>query len=108
MGKVKTLFKNWRILLVVVCVILALFAINPSFSAEGVSIRHVTVNSSAALGGIESPKGGTTPMSKERVLSLNNQPILSVADYYAFTSTLQPNRTVHVKTTKGIYQFVTK
>ena len=63
---------------------LAIVSIHPNFDATGVSIRAVTYNSSAALAGIETPKANTNPMAREVLLSIDAQPIGSVADYHEF------------------------
>ncbi len=108
MGKSKKIFTNFRIIIVLIAVLLAVVAIHPNPFVKGVAIRAVTINSSAALGGIESPKPTASPMSRERIISINNQAIDDLEAYYDFEASLKANRTVHIKTNKGLYKLITK
>ena len=108
MNKVKKIFTNLRVIIFLAVILFAVVAINPQPFNKGVTIRNVMINSSASLAGIESPKPTASPMSKERIISINNQPINNVLDYYSFQSSLKPNRTVRIKTNKGIYRLITK
>ncbi len=108
MGKTKQLLTNWRVIFLLTLLILALVSMRPSPFAEGVTIKSVLKNSSAALAGIQNPKPTAVPLSKERILSMNNVPIATPADYYDFVSDLTSNRTVQIKTNKGQYTLITK
>jgi preprotein translocase subunit SecD len=99
--------KNWRVIIVLVAIVLALVAVYPNPTVKGITIRSVALNSSASLAGIESPKPTSTPMSKERVISINNIIVNDVSDYYNFVSTLEPNRSVQIKTNDKIYSLIT-
>lgn len=108
MSKAKKLFTNWRIIILIIFLVFALISIRPNPWNEGVAIRSVMKNSSAALAGIESPKPGLSPMSHEVIVAMNNKPINTIADYYAFVSELDINRTVTIKTNKKSYTLMTK
>ncbi|MBW2966241.1 MMPL family transporter [Candidatus Woesearchaeota archaeon] len=108
MSKIKKIFTHWRVIIALVAIVLAIVAIHPNTFVKGVTIRAVAVNSSASIAGIESPKPTASPMSRERIISMNNIPIETLEDYYEFISTLKSNRTVHVKTNKKLYKLVTK
>lgn len=108
MSKLKKIFTNWKILLLLIVLLLAIVAIHPNPGNEGATIRFVTKNSSASLGGIESPSPGGTPMSKETIIAINNQPILTEKDYYDYIEGVLPNKTLTVKTNKGFYRLTTK
>jgi preprotein translocase subunit SecD len=107
-AKLKQILKSVRLIILVVFVVLSIVAIHPDPGAEGVTIRNVMRNSSASLAGIQSPSPSSTPMSKERVLFINNEQISSVKEYNDIVSTFMPNRTVQIKTTDGFYQLRTK
>ena len=62
MGKLKKIFTNWRVILVLIAVLLAVVAIHPNPTAKGVAIRGVVVDSAASLAGIESPEPGKRPL----------------------------------------------
>lgn len=108
MSRIKKIFTNWRVILLLLFLLLAVLAIRPAPFTEGVSIRSVAKDSAAMLAGIENPKPGAPPLAKERILSMNNVKIRSVEDYYAFVSKLEPNKTIHIITNKGSYRLTTK
>ncbi|MBN1544108.1 hypothetical protein JW898_01445 [Candidatus Woesearchaeota archaeon] len=106
--KIKQILKSVRIIVLLVFIVLSIVAIHPNPGAEGVAIRSVMRNSSASLAGIQSPSPSSTPMSKERVLEINNEPINDIKTYTDMVSGLKPNRTVQIKTSAGLYQLKTK
>ncbi len=106
--KAKKMFTNLRIIIALIFIVLALVAINPNPWAEGATIRNVAVNSSASLAGIESPKPNSPPMSRERIIAINSEPVESEADYHQIVSGLDINRTVHIKTNEGLYKLKTR
>ncbi len=108
MGKLRQMLTNVRIIILILVILLSIVAIHPSFGREGVAIRGVMKNSSAAEAGIISPQPNAQPMSREVILAMNNIPIKTVEEYHAFTEKLSLNRTVQIKTNKGIYRLTTK
>ncbi|MBW2992359.1 hypothetical protein KY345_04040 [Candidatus Woesearchaeota archaeon] len=108
MNKAKQMIKNLRIIILLVFLVFAVVAIHPNPYAEGVAIRAVAKNSSAQIAGIESPQPTATPMSRERIISVNNVPIYSVADFFEQTSDLKPNISVYITTNKDTYILKTK
>jgi preprotein translocase subunit SecD len=108
MSKLKQLARNWRVVLLVICLVFALIAIHPNPWAEGVAIRAVEPNSSAMVAGIKSPLPTDTPMSRERIISINNAPVSSVADFFRITSELKPNVSVYITTNRDTYVLKTK
>jgi preprotein translocase subunit SecD len=108
MSKIKKLFTNWRMILLIIFLIFAVIAIRPNPIKEGVAIKSVMTNSSAALAGIENPKPTVSPMSREIIQSMNNVPINTLDDYYSFLDSLEANRSVRIKTNRGSYTLLTK
>jgi preprotein translocase subunit SecD len=106
--KIKRIIKNWRVIIVLIAIVLSLIAIYPNPFVKGITIRSVVLNSSASIAGIESPKPTSTPMSKERILSINNVVVNDVSEYYDVVSTLGPNRTLQIKTNKKLYSLTTQ
>ncbi len=106
--KFKKIIKNFRVIILVVFLLLAIVAIHPNPWADGLAIRTVAKNSSASIAGIKSPTPKIPPMSRERLLSMNNIPVHSLKDYYDFVNNLEVNRTFTVKTNKDIYRLTTK
>ncbi|MAG91268.1 hypothetical protein CMO83_01165 [Candidatus Woesearchaeota archaeon] len=105
--KIKKIFTNWRIILLLVFIVISLVAIHPVVS-EGVAIRSVLTNSSASIAGIPQPKPNVQPVSREIITSINNVPINSIEDYYDYVSALSPNRTIQIKTTSDSYKLTTR
>jgi preprotein translocase subunit SecD len=108
MGKLKKLLTNIRIIILLVFVLLMLVAIRPTPWNEGVLIKSVAKNTSAAVAGIQSPKPNAPPLAKEVILSINNKPMTNARDYYAFVKGLRLNQTIQVKTNQRLYKLVTK
>jgi preprotein translocase subunit SecD len=99
----KPLFRNWKVWLLIVCFILAVVAIYPNPWASGVAIRSVVKDSSASLAGFVNPKPTATPMSREVITSINNQPIKNLIDYESFMSKIVANTSISIKTNKDVY-----
>jgi len=108
MSKIKKIFTNFRVIIVLIALVLTLVAIHPNPWADGLAIRSVVKNSSAAIAGIQSPSSTISPMSREVINNINNVPITSLKDYYDFVNTLEPNRTFTIKTNKNIYRLTSK
>ncbi|MFA6073034.1 MAG: hypothetical protein WC758_02905 [Candidatus Woesearchaeota archaeon] len=107
MGKLKKLFTNLKILILIFAIIVALLLIHPSFK-EGVAIRSVAKNSAALEAGMVSPSLNSKPMSREVILSLNGEPIKSVKEYNDAISQLQADETFTLKTNKNTYFITTR
>lgn len=108
MGRLKKFFTSWRIILLLLVVAFMLVAIRPTPGNEGVVIKSVAPNSTAALGGIPNPKPTAPPLTKEVITAINNRPIANIQEYYSFVSSLQPNQTIQVRTNRGLYRLVTQ
>lgn len=100
----KNIFKEWKVILLLIVVLLALVSIKPQFfGSEGVSIRSVQLNSSASVAGIANPNPQLPPLAKERILKINSQSISSVEEYQKIIESLITNKTIRVETNKGTY-----
>lgn len=111
MSNWKKFFTNTRIVILIAFILLAIIAIHPKIDDSGVAIRGVIKDSavtSATPEPMESPKAGSTPTSREILYSINNKKINSPEEYYAFTNTLEPNKTLLLKTNKNTYKVVTR
>jgi len=106
MSKFKKIFTNIRVIIVLVFIVLAVIALHPNPWAKGLAIRSVAKNSSASIAGIQSPTASIPPMNRERVLLINNIPVNTLEEYYAFANTLDINRTFTIKTNKNIYKLI--
>jgi preprotein translocase subunit SecD len=108
MNKFKQIIQNWRVVILLLSLLFAVIAIHPNPYAEGVAIRAIEPNSSAMTAGIKSPLPTDTPMSRERILTINNEPVDTVADFFKQTSGLKPNITVYITTNKNTYILKTR
>lgn len=108
MRKLKQIIKRTRVIILLLFLLLAVVAIHPNPYAEGVAVRSVIMNSSAADAGIISSKPTAPPMSRERITSINGEPILNLEDYNAIVADMKPNRTYTIKTNKDSYLLKTK
>lgn len=95
------IFTNWRILLMLAFLAVALLAISPHPTREGLTIRSIDINSSAYLSGMQPPKPNEQPVARERILSVNNRPVVTLEDYLRETANLPINATVYIKTSKN-------
>ena len=108
--KFKKLMTNTRIIILIVALLLAALAIQPSFHEGGVVIRSVVKNSSAALAtpAIESPGPNVQPMQRELIKTINNVQIKTLDDYYTYVATLEPGQDVYIRTNKDYYTLTVK
>jgi preprotein translocase subunit SecD len=102
--KLKKIFTNTRVIIVLVFVLLAIVAIRPSFSNDGVAIRAVAKNSSAELAGLENPKPGVNPMSREVIKYINDQKIHDLADFENIMSQIKIDDVLLIETNKDFYR----
>ena len=107
MSKLKKIFTNVRILVLLVAVLIALILIHPSLS-DGVAIRSVAKNSVAMDAGMASPAVNSKPMSREVIISINNNLILTEKDYHDAVAKIGPDETFTLKTNKNTYFITTR
>jgi preprotein translocase subunit SecD len=107
----KKIFTNWKVIILILFLIFSYYSINggliPQLGNEGVAIRSVAPNSSAALGGIENPSAKLQPLQKERIIRLDSTPITNEQMYYEYLSTVPENTTLRVVTDKTTYTLIT-
>lgn len=83
--------ENWRVLVWVVAVGLALYFIRPNPFASGVRVRYVNDMELEYLIGA-------------KIFSINNQPIRNKLEYESILNSLTPNQTIFLKTSLGSIQ----
>ena len=106
--KIKKIFTSFRIILFIIFLLFAFVAVHPNPWNKGVAIRSIEPNSSAYLAGIKSPEKGSAPMSREIIKSINKVNIENLADYYSSISDLRVNKSIQLKTNKGLYRLTVK
>ncbi len=108
MARIKKLLMKWQILFLIAVIVLSVVFISPQPWSKGVAIRSIEKNSSAELAGIPIPTADQKPVTRERILSLNNRPVNTIKDYEELTDGLDYNRTFTLKTNKATYRLVTQ
>ncbi len=98
-------FLKIRILILIFCLIISVVAINPKFDAEGVVIKGVEKNSTAASAGmIFNPD--VTPTNLEKILEINNNKIISIQDYNNAIDKINNSGILKIKTNKQEYAMI--
>ncbi len=106
--RLKQIITNPRVIILLIALLMAVTAIHPNPWNKGVAIRTVIADSAADIAGIKQPTASVKPMSRERILSINNQPINNVEEYYSIIDNLRINQTIQLKTNKGLYRLTVK
>lgn len=104
--KLKRIFKNARVLILLFFLLCAVVAIWPMPGKEGVAIQSVVKDSSAYDAGMMVDPA-TRPTAREVITYLDNTPISDLNDYYDYIDKIGPNRTVRVETDKDVYHLTT-
>ena len=100
---IKKIFKDTRVIILLVILALSLIAINVQPWKSGVAIRNVIKNGPADVAGISNPSPNSAPMTREVIHSINNIPIKNIDDYYNILGNIPVNQTVKVTTNKKTY-----
>ena len=97
--KIRKLF-TMRVMILLFFILISLLAIKPTTDTEGVAIRSIDTNSSAAFAGMAIGQN-VQPTDYERILEINNNKIISLDDYSKFINTNA--ETITIVTDKGTY-----
>ena len=97
MNKIKGILKSWRVWLLIIFVVLAVVAIGPKFSANGVLITGVEDNSSAAINGVK---------TGEIIELVDGQTITDIDSYGSIISDVSFGDIIKITTDKSSYSFV--
>lgn len=125
MGKIKKIFSNKRIIILIVFILLSLFLISglvtfksgltvdfypiTHLGQDGVAIRGVTQDSAAANADpfpVLPPVANGEPTTREVIESINNVPVKTVQEYHDLVDSFEINDTITLKTNKQRY-FIT-
>ncbi|MCX6710166.1 MAG: hypothetical protein NTV63_04430 [Candidatus Woesearchaeota archaeon] len=103
MSTAKRIFSNFKVIIVLVAIVLALISLSPNPFRKGAAIRSVVPETPSALAGISSPSANSAPMSREVITAVNSISIKNAEEYYSSVSKIKPNTTVKITTNKGVY-----
>lgn len=99
------LFKRVRVIVLLIFLVFAIVAIRPTPGNDGVTITGIAQNSTAADVDIPRPKA-MAPVLKERILSVNGQPVTSVEEYFSLVNDISANHTVLLETNQQPYTLI--
>lgn len=102
-SKLKKIFSSTRVIILLLALLFAIVAINPSPNNTGVMIQSIQKAGPADLSGMVSPKATDSPLSREVIKAINNVNINNENDYYLLISELAPGQKVSVLTDRQIY-----
>jgi len=97
------MIKKWRVILLLLFLILSFIAINPQFNKEGVAVRHIAQNSTAAFAGMQSPSSQLSATAYERIIKIDNKKISSLNDYHEALASSSSNLSIKIETDKNEY-----
>ncbi|MCD4666633.1 hypothetical protein K8R47_02380 [archaeon] len=98
-------FLKPRILILIFVILLSILIINPNLNPEGVAIRGVETNSSAAFAGISS-NSDVLPTDREIIREINNQEIINLEDYSNILDSIENGDALHITTDKSDYSLL--
>lgn len=101
--RIPKIFKNVRIIVLIISLVLALAAIGPNPSAKGLVINSVVPNSPAFKAGIKNPPPNAAPMTKEKIITINGIRVYTTEDFYELLNSTPINSSLTIKTNKNIY-----
>src|SRR3989338_8997475 len=101
--KFKKIIKKWRVILLLLFLMLSVIAINPQFNKEGVAVRHIAQNSTAAFAGMQSPSSQLSATAYERIIKIDNKKISSLNDYHEALASSSSNLSIKIETDKNEY-----
>lgn len=102
------LFKNIRVIILLIAIVLSTAAINPRPWQTGVAIRSVDHDSAASEAGMIASNTKTSPVLRERIIAIDGIPIETELDFTVATAALIPNTSVLIETNKNLYTLITQ
>lgn len=103
MSKIKNILGSYRVMILIAAIIISLFAINPTFDSEGVSIRYVKDNSTAKLAGMSTPDSSLKQTQREVITRIDTTQITDLESYIKYMNTISPGQTLQIRTDKDVY-----
>ncbi len=97
MSKLKQLFTNWRVLLLILVVIMSVWSIQPSFGKTGVHIKSIDKNSTAEINGLE---------PGFIITKVNGNNVETLADYKDLISNIDSGDIIKLETEEGSFSLL--
>src|SRR3989344_3222257 len=96
---------EFRVLFLLFWILVSIIAINPKFNAQGVAIKGIENNSTAALAGM-TYDSSRTPTNLEKIIAINNEEVKNIQDYNNILSKIGNSEVIRVKTDKNEYVMI--
>ncbi|AJF62176.1 MAG: SecD/SecF/SecDF export membrane protein [archaeon GW2011_AR20] len=96
---------KFRVLFLLFWILVSIIAINPKFNAQGVAIKGIENNSTAALAGM-TYDSSRTPTNLEKIIAINNEEVKNIQDYNNILSKIGNSEVIRVKTDKNEYVMI--
>lgn len=97
MEKIKQIFTSWRVIILIIVVLAAIWTIHPNPKAEGVVITGIEKNSTAEINGMQ---------INEIIRNINGDKITTQEDYTKLISQLNKGEIVKITTNKDTYSLL--
>ncbi|MDD5133586.1 MAG: preprotein translocase subunit SecD [Candidatus Nanoarchaeia archaeon] len=104
--KLGKLFKNWRMIVLILFLLFSYIVINPQFGEKGVVIKSVELNSTSYLAGMVSPSPSTVQTKLETIKSVNGNTITNLQEYSKALDTIKDGEIIRLTTDKREYAFM--
>lgn len=105
MSKIKKVFKDVRVIIWIVCLVMAFLIIGHQ-SSDGIVIKGVEEGSDAFNAGMRSPDSNLQPVQLEQVISINGKEVKTLEDYTNLVDSIGLNESIRMKTNKNEYIFL--
>ncbi|MBI4139650.1 hypothetical protein HY483_01675 [Candidatus Woesearchaeota archaeon] len=104
----RPLLKNWKVLLLLSFLLISILLISPRPWNDGIVVRSVVKDSASYDAGLRGSSQGIALVSREKILAFDNVPVSSVDGFNSLVSSLEPNKTFLLKTSKSLYSITTE
>src|SRR3989344_2778616 len=103
---IKEVLKQWRVIVLILCLFFSFLAIGFNLDTSGVAIASVEEGTIAQLAGMQGPAQNLNLIKRERILSVNNNLINNIDDYSNLIRNLGNITTINIQTDKGNYLLI--
>ena len=101
--KISKILRKWRVLVLIFALLISIISINYQFDTQGVIIKGVETNSTAALAGISPPSSNLAPTNYEKIISIDGKEITKIEDYTNIITQINNDQTFRIQTNKNLY-----
>lgn len=110
MSKIKKIFTDWKVILLIVLLAASFYLINPTLQ-DGVAIRGVADDSAAALATpqpVPVPSPDINPRDREVIRTIDGQQVSTQQEYFDVIEGFDINQTITLETNRNTYFMTTQ